>query len=167
DALFDYLFRKHLQNIYTLLGDTPPPVLSKPIGSVVHRKMHTDPRGFLQVRVDGRFTYFEWVDAGLYHASGERGTMARVTPGLVRELYFGFDAHRLLIRLDCAEPAGKVLREHNVESLRVTFPAPAGFRIVATGIEKDSISTQLQHDGESISGARVEMAVAKIVELAA
>ena len=25
DALFDYLFRKHLQNIYTLLGDEPPP----------------------------------------------------------------------------------------------------------------------------------------------
>ena len=31
DALFDQLFRKHLQNVYLLLGDPPPPELSRPI----------------------------------------------------------------------------------------------------------------------------------------
>jgi hypothetical protein len=166
DALFDYLFRKHLQNIYTVLGDTPPPVLSKPIGSVVHRKAHTDPRGFLQVRVDGRFTYFEWVNAGVYHASGERGAMARVTQGLVRDLHFGFDAARLLIRLDCAAPARKVLRDNAIEAIRINSLAPAGFRIVATGFTTDSPSAQLQHDAEPVAAARVELAVEKIVELA-
>ncbi len=31
DSLFDYLFRKHLQNVYLLLGDVPPPELARPI----------------------------------------------------------------------------------------------------------------------------------------
>ncbi len=31
DALFDYLFRKHLQNVYLLLGDEPPADLARPI----------------------------------------------------------------------------------------------------------------------------------------
>ena len=31
DGLFDRLFRKHLQNIYTVLGDPPPNELTRPI----------------------------------------------------------------------------------------------------------------------------------------
>src|SRR5205085_2357843 len=31
DGLFDELFRKHLQNVYTLLGDAPPSDLFRPI----------------------------------------------------------------------------------------------------------------------------------------
>ncbi|NQU21774.1 MAG: alpha-amylase/alpha-mannosidase, partial [Candidatus Nealsonbacteria bacterium] len=31
DGLFDRLFRKHLQNVYQILGDQPPPELAKPI----------------------------------------------------------------------------------------------------------------------------------------
>src|SRR5205823_4512365 len=37
DALFDYLFRKHLQNIYYLLGDEPPAELARPISKRVQR----------------------------------------------------------------------------------------------------------------------------------
>jgi alpha-amylase/alpha-mannosidase (GH57 family) len=165
DALFDYLFRKHLQNIYVILGDTPPPVLSKPIGSTVHRKTHTDPRGFSQVRVDGRFTYFEWVNAGLYQAGGERGAMARVTQGLVRELYFGFDAHRLLIRLDCAGHARNNWRENGVDSIRISFVAPSGYCLTAS-ILKDAITARLQHEGLSEPNAVTEVAVGKICEVA-
>src|SRR5262249_2291235 len=44
DALFDYLFRKHLQNVYLLLGDVPPPELSRPISRRAHRAIHTMPR---------------------------------------------------------------------------------------------------------------------------
>ncbi len=41
DALFDYLFRKHLQNVYVLLGDTPPPELARPISRKGQRVHYT------------------------------------------------------------------------------------------------------------------------------
>src|SRR5262249_49988812 len=50
DALFDYLFRKHLQNVYLLLGDTPPPELSRPIKRHIQKAIHTMPRAFLEVK---------------------------------------------------------------------------------------------------------------------
>jgi alpha-amylase/alpha-mannosidase (GH57 family) len=165
DALFDYLFRKHLQNIYTILDETPPPVLSKPISTGVHRKVHTDPRGFLQVKVDGRFSYFEWVNAGHYHAGGERGAMARVTQGPAKNLFFGFDARRMLVRLDTHGIARKVLVEHALESLRVDFHAPAGYRIVATNLGSDSPIAQLERENQAIADGGIELAVGKIVEL--
>src|SRR5207237_1898501 len=59
DALFDHLFRKHLQNVYLLLGDQPPPELSRPISRHGQKPMHTLPRSFLDVRIDGRETFFE------------------------------------------------------------------------------------------------------------
>ncbi len=54
DALFDYLFRKHLQNVYLLLGDTPPPDLARPISQRGQRPIHTLAAGFLDVKIDGR-----------------------------------------------------------------------------------------------------------------
>ena len=38
DALFDYLFRKHLQNVYLLLGDEPPTDLARPIKRAARRE---------------------------------------------------------------------------------------------------------------------------------
>src|SRR5262249_42677773 len=82
DALFDYLFRKHLQNVYLLLGDVPPADLSRPISRKGQKPIHTLPRAFLdQVRIDGRQTFFEWLSAGRYTCQNERGTMALVAAG--------------------------------------------------------------------------------------
>ena len=64
DALFDHLFRKHLRNVYTLLGDDPPGHLFTPISQAApHRPIHDQPTSFLNVKVDGRSTYFEWINA--------------------------------------------------------------------------------------------------------
>src|SRR5206468_64794 len=85
DALFDYLFRKHLQNVYQLLGDTPPAELARPISRSGQRQIHSLPRSFLNVKIDGRETFFEWANAGRYVCQAERGTMAMVTRGPLRE----------------------------------------------------------------------------------
>jgi alpha-amylase/alpha-mannosidase (GH57 family) len=128
DALFDYLFRKHLQNIYTLLGDTPPADLARPICKRVQRPMHTSPRGLLEVKIDGRLTYFEWVNAGIYTAHNERGTMAQVTPGAIREVFFGFDLKALLVRVDLEGPARQALM--GFTAVRVGFTEPAGYEVL-------------------------------------
>ena len=102
DALFDQLFRKHLQNIYMLLGESPPVALMRPIKRLAKRLIHTQPRTFLDVRVDGRHSYFEWLNAGLYLAGSERSTMTMVSSGLIRRIHFGFNTTHLFLRLDTA-----------------------------------------------------------------
>src|SRR5262249_43995155 len=101
DGLFDRLFRKHLQNVYMVLDDLPPSELSHPISQGSrHARLHTDPTGLLNVKVDGRRTYFEWINAGHYVPTGSRGTMSMVQEGPLAGMHFGFDGERLLLRFD-------------------------------------------------------------------
>ena len=101
DGLFDHLFRKHLRNIYTLLGSDPPGSLFTPISRADgHRPLHDQPISFSNVKVDGRATYFEWIDAARYVCGNDRGTMTLVARGLLQSIWFGFDAERLLVRVD-------------------------------------------------------------------
>jgi alpha-amylase/alpha-mannosidase (GH57 family) len=125
DALFDYLFRKHLQNAYQLLGDPPPPELSRSISRRAQRAIHTLPRSFLDVKIDGRQTFFEWVSAGRYTCQNERGTMALATRGPIKELYFGFNLQALLVRVDFDQPAHTALA--GFDAVRIGFVEPAGY----------------------------------------
>src|SRR5262249_41643319 len=90
DALFDYLFRKLVQSVYRRGAAAPPRALGRPIGRRTQRAVHTLPRSFLEVKIDGRQTFFEWISAGRYTCQNERGAMAMVTRGPLKELYFGF-----------------------------------------------------------------------------
>ncbi len=101
DWLFDELFRKHLQNIYALIGVDAPVELQKPIG-VDRRQVlpFTQPTGLLDVKVNGRETYFEWLAAGVYCALTGRGTMNMADTQRIEKLAFGFDTQRLLLRFD-------------------------------------------------------------------
>ena len=130
DALFDYLFRKHLQNVYLLLGDAPPPDLAGRSAGVAAASIHTLPRAFLDVKIDGRATFFEWLSAGRYTCQNERGTMAMATHGPLQDVYFGFDLKRLLVRVDCDEPAAQALADY--DALRIGFVEPAGCEICAS-----------------------------------
>ena len=166
DALFDYLFRKHLQNVYLLLDDTPPPILSRPVSRGIHRRLHSDPSGFLQVRVDGRYSYFEWVNSGHYHPGAERGSMARVTQSVIRDLYFGFDPDRLLIRLDTVGQAARTLEEQGVNRIEIYFPAPPGLRLSVTDLLSESRLVRLSFEEQPIAVSGIELAVGRIVEIA-
>jgi len=128
DALFDYLFRKHLQNVYLLLGDEPPADLARPISRRAVRAIYTLPRTFLDVKIDGRRTFFEWVSAGRYTCQNERGTMAMAARGPLRDLYFGFDVKRLFLRLDFDRPAREALT--GFDQLRIGFAEPAGCEVL-------------------------------------
>ena len=165
DNLFDRLFRKHLQNVYTLLGEQPPSELARPISQGFRHRPHTIPTGLLKVKVDGRRTYFEWINAGHFAAHGFRGTMTMVQEGLVSDLHFGFDTERLLLRLDAR---GGVVRERlvDVDSLRVLFFQPEGFEVhVNHPARKDPI-VQLYHEEIPVAESGVEAAADLIFELA-
>jgi alpha-amylase/alpha-mannosidase (GH57 family) len=163
DDLFDQLFRKHLQNIYYLLEAIPPAALHRPITRQIRRAIHTHPKGFSTVKVDGRRTYFEWINAGHYVAGSERGTMTLVTEGIIREVYFGYDASRLAIRMDTARAARDDL--HTVGEIRIRFAEPRGFEIRVTDPALATVAAELYRDREPVPGAKVEVSTGSIFEL--
>jgi alpha-amylase/alpha-mannosidase (GH57 family) len=164
DALFDQLFRKHLKNVYLILKTPYPPQLDRPIGRGVAKPVHTEPKGFLRVKVDGRCTYFEWINAGRYVSGNERGTMTQVTQGLIREVHFGFDSERLLIRVDTAERAAEDLK--TIDELRVTFTEPAGTELRLTGFSSGRLTAEVVRDSQPVARPGVEAASGRIVEIA-
>jgi alpha-amylase/alpha-mannosidase (GH57 family) len=164
DALFDYLFRKHLQNIYVLLGDAPPLDLSRPIKRKARRPIHTLPRSFLQVNVDGRETYFEWINAGRYTCQAERGTMAMVTRGPLKDVYFGFDLEHLFIRADFDQPARGALA--GFEALRLDFVEPADCELRIEQPGRRGQRTAWVCRGETADAADIAFAIDRIVEVA-
>src|SRR5262249_1177613 len=165
DMLFDYLFRKHLQNVYLALGDEPPADLGRPIKRSRQRAVHTLPRSFLDVKIDGRQTFFEWMGAGRYTCQAERGTMAMVTRGPMKDIFFGFDRERLLIRIDLERAAKGGLQGY--ERLRVGFAEPAAWEV---GGEQPARAEQkvlaLREGVPPGPAAGVEAGIDQIVELA-
>ena len=100
DAEFDALFRKHLTGIYLALGQVAPEELAKPIKRLPERAYQLTPSTFLNVKVDGRDTsYFEWLGAGVFSPEHRGGAMHGRTYYL-RELRYGFEEERFVIRVD-------------------------------------------------------------------
>ncbi len=165
DNLFDRLFRTHLQNVYRQLGEQPPPELAKPISRVhKHLRLFSDPTSLLNVKVDGRRTYFEWLNAGHYAEQGGRGTMAMADRRLVSDLYFGFDEDCLLLRLDARDG---VWREQlaEVDMLRVVFVQPEEFELLVSHPTWREPIFQLYHRDVPVAESRVRVAADLLFEL--
>ena len=167
DALFDHLFRKHLRNVYTLLGSDPPGALFTPISQAApHRPLHDQPISFLRVKVDGRAPYFEWINAARYVCGNERGTMTLVAKGLMRSVWFGFDAERLLIRVD-TEGARRGTRWPRFDRLRIGFVDPAETEVLIQQPAAPRPIAYLNRAGcPTVNGDTVQVATGTILELA-
>jgi len=164
DALFDQLFRKHLQNVYLLLGDPPPAELNRPISQHGHKPIYTLPRSFLDVKIDGRETFFEWLSAGHYTCQNERGTMAMVAHGPIRDVYFGFSPKALLVRIDFELAAKAALADF--ETLRIGFVEPRDFELRIDQPGRADQRSRFLSQGKPVAGAGVEVAIDRIVEAA-
>jgi len=101
DAEFDALYRKHLTGIYLALGKIAPEELGKPIKKSPERAYQQVPSSMLKVKVDGvESSYFEWLGAGVYSPERRGGAMhGRVF--CLKELRYGFEEERFVIRVDC------------------------------------------------------------------
>jgi hypothetical protein len=168
DAVFDRLFRKHLQNVYLELGDAPPAELARPISRVhAHARMYTEPSSLLNVKIDGRRTYFEWLNAGRWSCGNVRGTMAMAMSqeSLLSDVYFGFDSDRLLLRLDTR---GGTARERlaEIDTLRLAFLEPAGFELLVARPSWQDPILQLYHNDVAVSESGVAAAADQILEIA-
>jgi alpha-amylase/alpha-mannosidase (GH57 family) len=102
---FDQLFRDHVANVYRALGVEPPANLNQSILQGQAGELHTPPSNSLDVILDGEVTSaFEWMGAGRYRPDPRSGAMHADAPP-VHEIYYGYDAKRLFVRVDGAGAA--------------------------------------------------------------
>jgi alpha-amylase/alpha-mannosidase (GH57 family) len=101
DAEFDALYRKHLTGVYLALGQVAPEELAKPIKRSPERAYQLPPSANLKVKVDGvDSSYFEWLGAGVYSPLQRGGAMhGRIF--YLKELRYGFEEERLVVRVEC------------------------------------------------------------------
>ena len=174
DLEFDELFRRHLRNVYQMLGQAVPEELFATNISTSHVPVSVAPPvGLLSPVLDGRATsYFEWLPAGVVETDVPAGTMTvgeRREPE-VRTLLFGFDLEYLYLRVDFGGPASQKL----AQGFRccVNFTIPADHRLVVAGSTlgataeidqkgSDGSWTTLSHAAPKVSADEVlEVAIA-------
>ncbi len=131
DETFDYLFRKHLINVYALLGEYVPEDLHFPIKSKRGKSPIKPPGDFITPVLDGRVTnYFEWQSAGLYETeAGATGTMHK-SENLIKSIYYGFDFKNLYFRLDPTRPL--TMDFVSAVKIKIIFHKPRTHEILAT-----------------------------------
>ena len=130
DLEFDDLFRRHLRNVYRLLGKPiPDELFVSNISAGAPPPADRQPAGLLTPVLDGEeTTYFEWVGAGLLEARQTAGAMHQAERGapILSLLQFGFDRDQLYVRLDGERPLIDLLGEGFEFSLK--FLNPSGVR---------------------------------------
>jgi alpha-amylase/alpha-mannosidase (GH57 family) len=126
DMEFDALFRRHVANVYRVLGRPIPDEVQRPVKQARGGAVFRPPSGLLSVRLDGRAThYFEWAAAGHYDMGREYGAIAGES-AFISDVRYGFDLERFYLRLDFrrgVEPR-EALAQGQLR-LSVTRPRPA------------------------------------------
>lgn len=100
DFLFDALFRKHLQNVYHLLGVSPPQYLEVPIRTRGVSIPYTKPTGYIYPIIDGKEGgYYEWMGAGSFDVKRQQTAMFQ-SNRVCRLITFGINENQFYLRLD-------------------------------------------------------------------
>jgi alpha-amylase/alpha-mannosidase (GH57 family) len=103
--IFDYLFRKHLQNVWETIGLEPPIALMRPIRKPSRQMGLLEPTDFITPIIDGRQSdFFEWFGAGRVECYKLGGAMHRAD-AKVREIMFGYDDDFVYFRIDFEKDA--------------------------------------------------------------
>jgi alpha-amylase/alpha-mannosidase (GH57 family) len=167
DEQFDLLYRKHLSNIYRLLGGSPTDDLAVPIKRPRVHAVYVAPSAQIAPQVDGRITtYFEWLGAGLYLPDYRSGSMHGAVQ-LVEALYYGYSDKALFLRVDLGET---FLRDHPEFEVRVNIDGESRVRLHAV-VNAGGVGTvEFLKGGESLlvplaTGDQVEVAFRQIFEL--
>jgi alpha-amylase/alpha-mannosidase (GH57 family) len=165
DGDFDALFRRHLMNAYHALKQMPPADLSRPIKLKISHPVFREPNDLLEVVVDGRSTgYFEWDAAGHYDPQGDMSAMGRSGHKSVKEVFYGFDLQRFLLRVDPA-PDGRAEDLLRGDGLRVVFIHPRR-RVVRVQGSNGGLRAQIV-DPEGVGEVKpAEAAAGAVVEVA-
>ena len=167
DEEFDRLYRKHLSNIYRLLGGSPTDDLAVPIKRPRVQARTVAPTAQIHPKIDGRVTtYFEWMGAGLCQPDYRSGSMHGVAE-LVEALYYGYSDKALYLRVDLGE---SFLHDDPDFEIRVNVNSESRVRLHAR-IGGGSVKALEFWKGEEAllvplgTGDQVKVAFAKVFEV--
>jgi alpha-amylase/alpha-mannosidase (GH57 family) len=106
---FDLLFRRHLMNVYRMLGVDIPQELYEPIKKKGPAGFVREPAALITPDISGFVTdYFEWLAAGLYDLTRQSSAM-HAAESLLQSFFYGFDRTALFFRIDGTTALDKAL----------------------------------------------------------
>lgn len=159
ESVFDELFRSNVAAVHRALGEPEPEALAEPIAVVGVGVVVRQPAGYMTATLDGRITsYFEWQAAGLLRTSALASAMHR-SHCVVREVYFGFDAERLWLRVDVVGRARSIMQTCDLQFL---FPGQPERVLLLRSFDREA-QVQPVVEGQVEAAAAVD----SIVEVAA
>ncbi len=96
---FDYLFRKHLINIYTIANLEAPPYLFDPIVTKTQKIVNREPKNFITPLIDGRYSnFFEWLGSGFINL---KDSSSMDSSGFIfSSLHYGYDEDSIYFALE-------------------------------------------------------------------
>jgi len=100
DAAFDELFRTHLQNVYTAIGQPVPSYLYLSLIPKQAAKPDVKMSGLARITPDGRIDAGEWSPAAMYFKTQAAPMPSGEGEMVLRALWVGVDADNLYLRLD-------------------------------------------------------------------
>ena len=171
DRDFDELYRKHLSNVYTVLGGVPPDHLARPISGVLIRPTFSPQAAYVRPVIDGEVnSYFDWMGAAFFTSDRQGGSMHGKL-FILDSIHAGIDEEFLYSRLDFA---GDLPRGDTTATLHLALRE--GDQIISTFNFDAEISHgqltgwKLRNNGEDILASRdkpsgVEAALGKILEI--
>ena len=167
DEEFDMLYRKHLSNIYRLLGGSPTDDLAAPIKRPRVHALTVAPSAQIHPTIDGRVTtYFEWMGAGLCQPDYRSGSMHGVAQ-LVEALYYGYCDKAVYLRVDLGET---FLQDHPDFEIRVNVDGESRTSLHAAISDGRVKAVEFWKGGESLlvplgTGDQVQVSFRQIFEL--
>ena len=116
---FDLLFRRHLMNVYRLLGIAVPRELYEPIKKQSPAGFVRDPAALITPAITGVVTdYFEWLAAGLYDLTKQSSAM-HAGESLLQSFFYGYDKHYFYIRIDGVQSLETIFQQGDLLSLHL------------------------------------------------
>jgi alpha-amylase/alpha-mannosidase (GH57 family) len=167
DEDFDLLYRKHLSNIYRLLGGSPTDELAVPIKQPRVHALTVAPSAQIHPKIDGRVTtYFEWMGAGICQPDYRSGSMHGVAQ-IVEALYYGYSDKAVYLRLDLGDT---FLHDHPEFEIRVNVNGSSRARLHVAISGASVKAVEFWKGGESLpvpqsTGDQVKVAFSKVFEL--
>ncbi len=154
---FDFLFLKHLSNVYLTMGENVPNYLKTPIKKISFEPVKM-PSCVLFPEMDGRISnFFEWSGSGVLKVSSKGDTMYK-GEGSIREIRFGQDGRNcyFLILVDKLEGDFTVfLKSHSL--FKAEIGLKRGFSTIPLFREKEG---EFEH-----TDLKMDVAIDEVIEI--
>ncbi len=160
---FDLLFRRHLMNVYELIGEDFPRELLEPVKKKSPAGLVREPAAFLNPDIDGRVSdYFEWLAAGLYDLT-RQGSAMHSSDRTLQSFFYGYNRKSLFFRIDATAELSSLLESSDILNLHVIYDRE--YRLSLQAQSDEGLLQVRENGGWRAAGAGCRWKIARICEV--